>query len=447
MTDSDLDLTSVAKELYAALDGRVSEDILLKDLNKYIVVYKTGITLAKDGILRKYSSNKPAGTVVSSAGITKKINELEGTEMNVTVVAKMIFVEKRTINSKNGEKTIVSGIMADDTGTTPFTIWEDSGSFEKGVVYTFRNAYTKKWKDQVQVNIGSRGKVEPNGEVTFQAPVQSSGGSSFGPAEDCRIGDINEQTRSLNVVGRISNVSSREVSIKGEPRTIYGGTIADSTGKIQFNSWENFDLKDGETISIKNAYITSWKGILQLNFGNKSVVERSEADIGEVSFGPSVKTVEDVMKVGGLDISITGTIVDIRTGSGLIKRCPQCNRSVLGQECTVHGMIEPVMDLRLKITIDDGTGAISAIINRKDTEKLTGITLEQATELAKEKGDMGTVANRMSSSLLLKKITVTGNVMSDEEYGPQMSVHSTEEVSTDMTAEAEKLLEEVEGSL
>ena len=153
------------------------------------------------------------------------------------------------------------------------------------------------------------------------------------------------------------------------------------------------------------------------------------------------------MKVGGgLDISITGTIVDVRGGSGLIKRCPQCNRSVLGEECSLHGHIEPVLDLRLKLTIDDGTGAISAIINRKDTEAITGITLEQAIDMAKEKGDMGIVADRMTSSLLLKKITVTGNVMSDE-YGPQMSVRGTELTAVDVQKEAEELYSIVEGSL
>ena len=133
-------------------------------------------------------------------------------------------------------------------------------------------------------------------------------------------------------------------------------------------------------------------------------------------------------------------------GSGLIKRCPQCNRSVLGEECSLHGRIEPVMDLRLKLTIDDGTGAISAIINRKDTESLTGITLDMAIDMAKEKGDMSVVADRMSSALLLKKVTVTGNVMSDE-YGPQMSVRGTELATTDVQKEAEELYSIVEGSL
>ena len=52
----------------------------------------------------------------------------------------------------------------------------------------------------------------------------------------------------------------------------------------------------------------------------------------------------------------------------------------------------------------------------------------------------------MSSTLLLKKVTVTGNVMSDE-YGPQMSVRGTELATTDVQKEAEELYSIVEGSL
>ena len=444
MSDSEIELEPIIQELYAALDGKVTEDVLRKELEKYIVTYKTGVTIAKESILKRYSNNRQSGTVVSSTSVTKKINELEGTEMNVTVVAKMIFVEKKEVTIKNVPKTITSGIAADDTGTAPFTIWSDAGEYEKGRVYTFKNAYTRTFRDQVQINIGLRGRVEPNDEVTFNAPSSSAQSSS---AQDIAIGDITEQTRNVNVTGRISGVQSRTIRVKDEDKTVWGGLIADSTGRVQFTSWNDFGLTEGETISVKNAYIRAWKGIPQLNLGDRTTVERVEADIGAISSGPSKKTVEDVMKVGGgLDISITGTIVDIRAGSGLIKRCPTCKRSVLNGECSIHGHIEPVMDLRLKLTVDDGTGAISAILNRNDTEKITGMTLDEATELAKSNGDMGCVANKMTGLLLLKKVTVTGNIMSDE-YGPQMSVHSTEISATDVHAEAEALWNEMEGCM
>ncbi len=444
-----MDLNPLVKELYAALDGKVSEEILRQELEKYLVTYKTGVTIAKDSIIRKYTNNRQPGTVLNNNAITKKINELEGTEMNVTIVAKMIFVEKKEVVIKGVPKTIISGILADDTGTTPFTIWSDMGDYEKGQVYTFKNAYTRMYRDQPQVNVGLRGKVEPNMDVRFDMPSGTSAGTSggFSPAGDMAIGDITDQTKSLNVKGVISNVQSRQITVKGEEKTVWGGVIADQTGKVQFTSWNDFQLKEGETLYVKNAYVRAWRGIPQINMGDRTTVERIEENISAVSSGPTQKTVEEVMRVGGgLDLSVTGTIVDLRTGSGLIKRCPHCNRSVLNNSCAQHGEVEPVLDLRLKLTVDDGTGAISAIINRADTEKITGITLDQAIGMSRDTGDMNLVANKMGSILLMKKITVTGNIMSDD-FGPQMNARSAEIGATDVIAEAEELYKEVEGSL
>ena len=446
MDNSDMiDWDPIVEELYSALEGKVEKKTLREDLEKYVLKYRTGVAVAKDSIIKKYRNPRPAGTFFNGAPVTKKVKELEGTEMQVTIVARMVYVDKKTINTKAGPKEIISGILGDDTGTAPFTIWSSEGEFEKGRVYTFKNGYTKKWQDQVQVNIGHNGSVVPNDDVTIAAPAGNVSAPSS--ARDVNIADITDQTKSVNVTGRISGVESRQIKVKGEDKTVYGGILTDETGRIQFTSWVDHGLKDGEVITAKNAYIRSWKGIPQLNIGDNTQVERSDRAIEAAPSGPSQKTVEDIMKVGGgLDLSITGTIVDVRGGSGLIKRCPQCNRSVLGEECSLHGRIEPVMDLRLKLTIDDGTGAISAIINRKDTENITGITLDAAIEMAKEKGDMSVVADRMSSTLLLKKVTVTGNVMSDE-YGPQMSVRGTELATTDVQKEAEELYSIVEGSL
>lgn len=553
MTNSEMDLNPLVDELYAALEQQVPRETLIAELEKYLIQYKTGPSVAKDSILRKYRAPKTSGTFASSAPVTKKIGDLEGTEISVNVVARVVFVEKKEITVKGIARTITSGILGDDTGTAPFTIWRDDADLDKGTVYTFKGAYTKKFRDQVQINLGTRGKVEPNNDVTFDVPAQSAAASvtkkineitgtetsvdlvakavyvekrevtirgspttiisgilgddtgtiSFtawrddiemekgnvysvknayaktfnekpqlnvgtrgsiepnsevtfdvpassasSPAELLKIRDITENTRNLDLVACVSELDSRQIVIKGETKTVFGGMLSDETGKIQFTDWADHNLSNGDTITIKNAYIRSWKGIPQVNIGDRSEVCPSETKIEAVAAGPCKKTVEEVLKVGGgLDLSITGTVVDVRSGSGLIKRCPKCRRAIVGDTCSVDGHVEdPVMDLRLKLTLDDGTGAISAILGRADTEMVTGITLDEAVEAAKEKGDMGVVGNTMARSCLLKKLTVTGNIMSDE-YGPQMSVRHTELETYDTHAEAEALLENVEASL
>jgi replication factor A1 len=143
---------------------------------------------------------------------------------------------------------------------------------------------------------------------------------------------------------------------------------------------------------------------------------------------------------------VTGTVVDLRTGSGLIWRCPDCNRSVLNGECTTHGKVEPITDLRMKLILDDGTGAISAVVNRQDTERLTGISLAAAEGLAKARGDSDMVAREMAGLVIMRRMTVTGNVLSDE-YGPMMIVSGAKIEAIDVASEAEELYNEVEAAL
>ena len=249
----------------------------------------------------------------------------------------------------------------------------------------------------------------------------------------------------VSVTGKILSVESRRINSRGEEKIVYSGIIADETGKIQYSAWHDFDLKEGETISAKNCYIRAWRGIPQLNIGDRAIVDRVKVEM-DVESGESFRSVADIVKIGGgLDITIEGAIVDVKSGSGLIWRCPQCNRSILGGACTVHGNVEGVRDMRLKAVIDDGTGAIGAVLNRADTEKVTGVSMTAAMGLSAARGDDVTL-REMISKALLRRVRLTGNVMSDD-YGPSMVVRSCELVERDLRKEAEALLAEVEGAL
>ena len=265
-------------------------------------------------------------------------------------------------------------------------------------------------------------------------------------SRECKIGDITDGMGNVTVTGRILSAEARDVTVKGAPKTVYSGIMADDTGKIQYSAWNDFSLKEGETICVKNAYIRSWKGIPQLNLGDRCEVSRVNVDFETVDTASPLKTVDEVSRIGGgLDITIEGLIVDIKAGSGLIRRCPQCNRSILNGTCTAHGQVEGIPDLRLKVVVDDGTGAIGAIINRTDTEKLTGVSMAAAQGLASVQGE-GIVGREMAGKALMKRVRITGNVMSDN-FGPSMIVKKMDTVDVDLEGEAAKLLEEVEASL
>ncbi|MBQ7978255.1 MAG: single-stranded DNA-binding protein [Candidatus Methanomethylophilaceae archaeon] len=436
------ELTPHIQELQRVLGDKIDEEQLASELNKYLNEYHVNIDAAKRGIIRKYGGNDTA-TFVTGNALVKKISELTGTEQNVDITAKVVFVDNKEITVKGLPKQIISGILGDETGTASFTVWEPGALvLAKGSVYHFRNCYCKTWNDKVQVNLGNRGRVEPADGVKMELPERQISAAS----SEVKIGKIKEGMGNVTVTGKIVSVEAKEITARGEQKTVYSGIIADDTGKIQFSAWSDFGLKEGESVCISNAYIRGWKGIPQLNMGDRCEISRVDEVTNVVDTSANQKTVDEITRIGGgLDITLEGLVVDVRQGSGIIRRCPQCNRSMLNGACTTHGAVEGVMDLRLKVVLDDGTGAISAIINKNDTEKLTGVTLQAARGLAAVQGE-GVVGREMTSKILMKRIRVVGNVMSDD-YGPSIIVKSAESVGVNIEAEANKLLDEVEAAI
>ena len=436
------ELTPHIQELQRVLGDKIDEEQLEAELNKYLNEYHVNIDAAKRGIIRKYGDTDTS-TFVTGNSLVKKVSELTGSEQNVDIIAKVVFVDEKTITAKGIPKKIISGIIGDETGTVSFTVWEPGAIvLAKGSVYTFRNCYCKLWNDKVQVNLGNRGKIESADGIKMDLPERQITAAS----SEIKIGNIKDGLGNVTVTGRIISVEKRQITARGEEKTVFSGVIADDTGKIQFSAWSDFGIKEGESLCIKNAYIRSWKGIPQLNMGDRCEVSRVDAITDVVDTTNNKKTIEEIGRIGGgLDITIDGMVVDVRQGSGIIRRCPQCNRSMLNGACTTHGMVEGIMDLRLKVVIDDGTGAIGAIINRADTEKLTGVTLQAAQGLASIKGE-SVVGREITGKILMKRVSVTGNVMSDD-YGPSMIVKSAEILNVDLEKEASALLDEVEASL
>ena len=387
----------------------------------------------------------PAATTVAAnmgPGEKKKIAELDGTEQNVDLEVKALFVDKRNVTVRGNPTDIITGTIGDETGSIMFTIWEPGDlEMEKGKTYAFRGAYARMRNDTIQINMGNRGKVEPI-DANIDVPERVY---SMSMAE-CKVKDIHEGIGSVTVRGLIVSVEEREVVIRGENRTVWSGILADDTGKIQYSAWKDFELKENDSVCIANAYVRSWKGIPQLNLGERSEVSRIDSDFQTVETGTNLRTVAEIMKNGGgIDIDIEGMVVDIRAGSGLIKRCPQCKRSILNGVCALHGQVEGTSDIRLKAVIDDGTGAIGAVIGRAETEKLTGVSLEEAESMAARLGE-GAVIGDLTAKVLMRRVRVSGNVTIDD-FGPSITVRGLKPVDVDVVSEAKDLLKDVEANL
>jgi replication factor A1 len=271
-------------------------------------------------------------------------------------------------------------------------------------------------------------------------------------SRECKIKDISARERlgNLTVTARVLSVEAKEIQVgEGEPpKTIYKGILGDGTGKIQFTAWHDFNLNKGDVIKIIGGYVKSWRGLLQLNFDERARVEREADDalpsIEEIDIERPISIGELIERGGATGVVIEGVVLDVRSGSGLIFRCPECNRVLQKGVCMIHGKAEGVPDLRVKAIIDDGTGALTAILDKSITERILGKSLEECKKLAQEKMDYDIIKDELTNLLVAKPIRVRGNVTSDE-FG-LMTVGATATlIERDVKHEAEKMLEDLGG--
>ncbi len=173
------------------------------------------------------------------------------------------------------------------------------------------------------------------------------------------------------------------------------GLFGDESGTIKFTKWAKAGLpsvEEGKCYIFKNVVTSEWQGKFSVMLNKTSEI---------------IPITEDI-EVGSTPTEFSGAIVDIQGGSGLIKRCPECNRALVKGACGEHGKVEGLYDLRVKAVMDDGERVQDILLNREITEALTGITLDKAKEMATEALDQVVVLDMIKSKLVGRYYVVSG---------------------------------------
>jgi len=178
------------------------------------------------------------------------------------------------------------------------------------------------------------------------------------------------------------------------------GLLGDETGRIKFTAWAKSDLptlEDGEVYHLGNVVTDEYEGQYSVKLNRTTTIE--EAD--------------EAIEVGDNTTEIEGALVDMQSGSGLIKRCPEddCTRVLQNGRCSEHGEVEGAFDLRVKGVMDDGRAVNEVIFNQEMTEELTGITLDEAKERAMDALDTSVVADDIRDEILGNYYRISGPVL------------------------------------
>ena len=437
------ELAPHVSEIARVLGNKIEETEIEKELDTYLNLYRVSLETAKRSVVRKLGGDPNALT----KGVRKTIAELSGTEMSVDLLVKVLTVNHKEIEQNGETKKILYGLMADEGGTIAYTAWDaERFQLERGKVYLVRNAYTKEWNSQPQLNLGNRATIEPQPDDSLKLP-EGMDVPAYGPTNATVI-ELKEGMNSVTITAKVLSVEARKLETPNGPKQVFSGIMADGTGKVQYSAWHDFGLKAGDAVTIRGAYVRTWRGIPQLNFGERAGVEKTKATFAsDMELGkPKLRSIGELESVGGaVDVLVRGVVVDIKKGSGLIFRCPQCKRLVQKGLCRIHGKVDGQPDLRIKAVVDDGIAALTAVLNKDITEMLVGITLAESLREAKEAMNPEVVEEKVKDRMLGKPIEVRGNVTSDE-YGLMMIVTEAELKVPEVRSEAAALLAELEGA-
>jgi len=162
------------------------------------------------------------------------------------------------------------------------------------------------------------------------------------------------------------------------------GLLGDETGTIKFTKWAKSDLEtltEGQVYRLGNVVTDEYQGQYSVKLNRTTTIEALDRDI----------------EVGDDTTDAEGALVDIQSGSGLIKRCPEadCTRVLQNGRCSEHGEGEGEFDLRIKGVIDNGDTVQEVIFDKEATEQVADITLSQAQEMAMDALDTSVVADEI----------------------------------------------------
>jgi replication factor A1 len=86
-----------------------------------------------------------------------------------------------------------------------------------------------------------------------------------------KIGELKSGMRNVSVTGKVDSVGEpRTVNLKaGGTNTVADARISDETGSIKLSLWGDDinKIQPGETVSIENGYINTFKGEDSINIG------------------------------------------------------------------------------------------------------------------------------------------------------------------------------------
>ena len=208
------------------------------------------------------------------------------------------------------------------------------------------------------------------------------------------LGDIDEDEQWVDLEVKVADLWE-----PGHESIAQVGLLGDESGTMKFVSFDTSDLpelEEGVSYALSNVVTDEYEGSYSVKLNKTTTITELDEEI----------------EVGDDAVTVEGALVDVQSGSGLIKRCPEddCTRVLQNGRCSEHGQVDGEFDLRIKAVLDDGQEVHEVIFDKETTEELTGIDLEEAKQMATDALDTTVVVEEMQGDLLGHYFEVSGPV-------------------------------------
>ncbi|MBZ3935411.1 replication protein A [Methanimicrococcus blatticola] len=395
---SDLfDRAATIQKLLSENGAEISVEEIEAKLKEMTEIFKVPAAEAQRSVtnafLKKYGISKTKVFAGKGSAVTKKIAEINAMagmpDAWVNFTGKVIQIWDST-----HESIAQAGLVGDETGIIKFTIWSSTeiNPLELNKTYDFKNVVVKSWNDKASITLNKAATIAPAAEeiVTVKA------GETI-------LSDSKDRTNELRTVAELqqggiwTDLKANIVQLfeKTHESIAFAGVLGDETGTMRFTVWKTSEIENieaGKSYLLKNAITKEWNGNIAVEINRAGKVEEIDEEI--------------VAKASVFELC--GCAVDIQAGSGLIRRCPECNKVMTKGMCTEHGKVKGKYDLRIKAVFDDGSEAHETIINCELTQKLLNIELADAVMMATETLDPECINDIIKKEFIGKYYVVRG---------------------------------------
>ncbi|AWB27066.1 Single-stranded DNA binding protein [Halococcoides cellulosivorans] len=418
-----MDLEAEARDLADGLDA--DQAAIEQDLEN-LISYSVPLDEAKQSLRRKYGSGDRSG-----APEPVSIDDVSPEDGSVTVSGVILRIGKRSIRYQGEDQVIREGQIADETGRIAFTAWDDIG-LTAGDAVELGNAGVREWEGEPELNVGESTQVSAIDPIDVPYDV---GG-------EADLVDLEPGDRGVIVEARVEECERRTIDGRDGETEILSGVLADETARLPFTDWDPHDaIGEGETVRVTDVFVREFRGAPSVNVSEYATVETASG-VTPIEDAPE-RTLREARASGGqFDVAVIGHVLELRDGSGLIERCPDCNRVIQSGQCREHGAVEGVDDLRVRAVFDDGTDSATVVLDSDLTERVYGGDVEDAKDAAREAMDQSVVAEHIAQRIVGREYRVRGTLSVDE-YGVTLTADELTENDADPAALARAALQEV----